>query len=109
MIHLNLETKRAMWDNKPVALTLGEFGIVRLFIANLGEDLSYRRIYDVVKGEGFITGKFGEGHKLNVRASVKRIRKKFILIDADFDCIKNYWGFGYRWDGNAVIEERKTA
>jgi two-component system OmpR family response regulator len=28
---------------------------------------------------------------------VKRIRKKFLAVDADFDRIESVYGMGYRW------------
>ena len=33
-----------------------------------------------------------------ITSHVKRIRKKFIVIDAEFDCIDTVYGMGYRWD-----------
>ena len=38
-----------------------------------------------------------EGYRANVRSFIKRIRKKFRELDAEFDQIENYPGFGYRW------------
>ena len=32
-----------------------------------------------------------------VTSHVKRIRKKIMAIDADFDCIDTVHGMGYRW------------
>lgn len=33
-----------------------------------------------------------------ITSHIKRIRKKFIRIDADFDCIDTVYGMGYRWE-----------
>ena len=37
------------------------------------------------------------GFRTNVRAFIKRIRQKFRDVDPLFAQIKNYPGFGYRW------------
>ena len=33
-----------------------------------------------------------------ITSHVKRIRKKFIAIDSEFNCIDTVYGMGYRWD-----------
>jgi two-component system response regulator ChvI len=80
-----------------VDLTLTEFGIVAYMAENPGRDVSYREIYDIVHGEGFMAGEGEMGFRTNVRAFIKRIRHKFREVDPDFSLIKNYPGFGYRW------------
>ena len=62
-----------------------------------GEDISYRDIYDLVHGKGFVAGYGPAGYRANVRAFIKRIRQKFRAVDGTFDLIDNYPGFGYRW------------
>ena len=32
-----------------------------------------------------------------ITSHIKRIRKKFIKFDTDFDCIETVYGMGYRW------------
>jgi len=32
-----------------------------------------------------------------ITAHVKRIRKKFVLVDKDFSAIQTVYGLGYRW------------
>ncbi len=91
------DCKRASWDEKRVNLTVTEFDIVSLLINKSGSDASYREIYDLVHGEGFIAGIDGEGHRVNVRTFIKRIRRKFRAVDENFDHIENYPAFGYRW------------
>ncbi|MGE5503503.1 MAG: response regulator transcription factor [Actinomycetota bacterium] len=94
---LRLKTSRATWKERPVELTLTEFRIVNLLVEKAGEDVSYRQIYDLVHGAGFLAGAGPEGFRANVRTFVKRIRQKFRDADAEFDGIGNYAGFGYRW------------
>jgi len=87
---------RATWREKVVELTLGEYRAVQL-LATSGRDVSYREIYDTMRGENFIAGAGPEGYRANVRALVKRIRQKFAEADAGFAAIENYPGYGYRW------------
>jgi two-component system, OmpR family, response regulator ChvI len=91
------DSARAFWQGRQVDLTLSEFKVVKLLVAKAGHDVSYREIYDLVRGEGFQAGAGEEGYRANVRAIVKRIRQKFRDTDANFDSIENYPGFGYRW------------
>lgn len=86
----------AAWRGQPVELTFGEYRVVEL-LATSGRDLSYREIYDALRGENFIAGEGPDGYRANVRALIKRIREKFLAVDPDFSAIANYPGFGYRW------------
>ena len=92
---------RAFWDSKRAELTLSEFTILQTLAETPKRDFSYREIYDLVRGEGFVAGWGEEGYRVNVRSFVKRIRHKFRAIDDEFDCIKNYSGYGYYWDHEA--------
>jgi len=97
--HLTLryDCRRAMWKTLPVELTLTEFDIVSILSEQPGNDVSYRKLYDIVHGEGFAAGDGEIGYRTNVRAFIKRIRQKFRDVDPTFSQIKNYPGFGYRW------------
>jgi two-component system response regulator ChvI len=96
-LELRAESCRALWRGTEVPLTLTEFHVVALLASKTGGDVSYREIYDVVRGEGFIAGIGSEGYRSNVRTMVKRIRQKFRDLDPAFDALENYPGFGYRW------------
>lgn len=96
-LELRLDTSRAYWKGRRIDLTLTEFNIVRLMAGQPEEDVSYREIYDLVHGKGFVAGYGPSGYRANVRAFIKRIRQKFRSADGDFDAIGNYPGFGYRW------------
>ncbi len=94
---LDVQSHRAFWRDTEVDLTLTEFGMVRLLMAQSGRDVTYRDLYDVVHGKDFQAGYGTEGYRANVRSAIKRIRQKFRDLDPDFDEIENYPGFGYRW------------
>jgi two-component system response regulator ChvI len=96
-ITLRYDSRRALWKNQNVGLTLTEFNIVAYLIEHSDRDVSYREIYDIVHGEGFMAGDGEIGYRTNVRAFIKRIRQKFRDLDMDFTQITNYPGFGYRW------------
>jgi two-component system response regulator ChvI len=94
---LRYDSRRALWKDMPLDLTLTEFNIVAYMVEHRTRDVSYREIYDIVHGEGFMAGEGEVGFRTNVRAFIKRIRQKFRDADPEFSHIKNYPGFGYRW------------
>ena len=96
-LRLDNDSHRAFWKDNQLDLTLTEFKVVRLLAGQSGKDVSYRHIYDVVRGEGFSAGHGEDGYRTNVRSLVKRLREKFTAYDKDFAQIENYPGFGYRW------------
>lgn len=96
-LELRQDIHRAFWRGGQVDLTLSEFGIVRFLVTKSGGDVTYRQIYDMVRGKDFLAGYGAEGFRANVRSFIKRIRKKFRDVDPEFDRIDNYPGFGYRW------------
>ena len=94
---LNPNVGRAHWNNIDVDLTIGEHNIVHLLASNVGRWVTYRAIYDRLHYEGFIAGTGEDGYRTNVRAAIKRIRKKFVQCDETFAEIENFMGLGYRW------------
>ena len=101
-LSLNVESCRAFWGGQQVDLTLTEFTMVRCLVQNAGKDVRYRELYDLLRGEDFAAGQGTDGYRANVRAFIKRIRRKFERIDAEFDEIETYPGFGYRWADGTV-------
>ena len=98
---LRFDSRRASWNGTDVMLTLTEFNILVFLTERANRDVSYREIYDIVRGEGFVAGDGEVGYRTNVRAFIKRIRQKFRDADPNFSQIENYPGFGYRWsDGS---------
>jgi two-component system response regulator ChvI len=96
-LRLDLTSRRAFWRGRELDLTLTEFSIVELLSRRQGKDVSYREIYDAMRGRGFHAGFGSDGYRANVRSAIKRIRQKLRSLDADFEAIENYPGFGYRW------------
>lgn len=95
-LELRRDVARVSWKEQEVPLTVSEYKMIDLLVTS-GADVGYRDLYDLVHGEGFITGKGPEGYRANVRAFVKRIREKFRAVDEGWDAVENHSGFGYRW------------
>ncbi len=104
-LELRQDIHRAYWRGAPVDLTLGEFAIVGFMATHAEGDVTYRQIYDVVRGKNFTAGYGSDGFRANVRSFIRRIRKKFRDVDPEFDRIDNYPGFGYRWRDEVGNEE----
>ncbi len=96
-LELKLDSSRAFWKGQRVNLSLTEFKLVQLMVERAGQDVTYRELYDLVHGRGVVAGSGPDGYRANVRTFMKRIRQKFRELDAEFDEIENYPGFGYRW------------
>jgi two-component system OmpR family response regulator len=85
---IDSERMRATWRDQSVDLTLTEFWIVHALGKNPGHVKNRQQLMDaasVVLDDNTIT------------SHVKRIRKKFLAIDASFDAIETLYGMGYRW------------
>src|SRR5262245_32962370 len=76
-LYLDTDCCRAFWKGKDVGLTLGEYNIVQLLASEPGKYLTYRALYDRLRGEGFVAGYGAKGYWANVRSAIKRIRQKF--------------------------------
>jgi two-component system, OmpR family, response regulator ChvI len=85
------------WAGQAIEFTLSEFRMFSQLAIKMGEDVSYREPYDLVRGRGFVAGQGVDGYRTNVRTFIKRIRKKFREVHPTFNQIQNYGGFGYRW------------
>ena len=76
------------WQGQPVALTLTEFWLVHAMARYPGHVKNRQQLMDAAQAvldDNTIT------------SHIKRIRRKFIAIDADFDGIETVYGMGYRW------------
>src|SRR5215471_1711961 len=91
---LDPPTRRGSWDGADVNLTVTEYSVVDLLVANVGAYLTYRAIYDRMRYEGFVSGLGDQGYRTNVRSCIKRLRRKFCRIDASFAEIQTSPTFG---------------
>jgi two-component system response regulator ChvI len=96
-LSLHAATARALWRQLDVGLTITEYKLVVLLVAHKGQPQTYRALYDAAHYAGFVAGSGEQGYHTNVRSLVKRIRRKFLAIDAGFAEIENVAQVGYLW------------
>ncbi len=85
---LDLNRFTVTWDKKPIDLTLTEFWLVHALARYPGHVKNRDQLMqesNVVVDDSTIT------------SHIKRIRKKFIVFDSEFDAIETVYGMGYRW------------
>ena len=99
---------QARAERPPVGLTAGEYKMFFLLASNVGRTVSNRAIYDELRYEGFVAGNGPNGYRANVRSAIKRIRKKFLILDPTFDEIEAFEGFGYAWRSGEASSGRVT-
>jgi two-component system response regulator ChvI len=86
------ETKHTCtWKGKPVQLTVTEFLLVKALAVRPGMVKNRDQLIDAAYGENiYVDDRTIDSH-------VKRIRKKFRAVDADFAQIETLYGIGYRY------------
>jgi two-component system OmpR family response regulator len=85
---LDLKRFSVSWNDQPVALTLTEFWMVHAlakFPGHVKNRDQLMREANLVVDDATVT------------SHVKRIRHKFLAVDAAFDRIDTVYGMGYRW------------
>jgi len=87
---LVIDTERMTihWQEHPVGLTLTEFWLVHALARYPGHVKNRQQLMDAAQAvldDNTIT------------SHVKRIRRKFLSLDNEFDAIETVYGMGYRW------------
>ncbi len=87
---LEIDTDRMMiaWQGQPVGLTLTEFWLVHAMARYPGHVKNRQQLMDAAQAvldDNTIT------------SHIKRIRRKFLAVDAEFGAIETVYGMGYRW------------
>lgn len=85
---IDIDRLHATWNEQPLSLTLTEFWIVHALARNPGHVKNRQQLMDaanVVLDDNTIT------------SHIKRVRRKFQAVDAEFDHIQTMYGMGYRW------------
>lgn len=87
---LAIDTERMTvhWQDQAVGLTLTEFWLVHAMARYPGHVKNRQQLMDAAQAvldDNTIT------------SHIKRIRRKFVAIDAEFDAIETVYGMGYRW------------
>ncbi|MGJ8681023.1 proteobacterial dedicated sortase system response regulator [Paraglaciecola sp.] len=76
------------WKTQSIELTVTEFWMLHAIAKYSGHVKSRQQLMDESKMVVDDT---------TITSHIKRIRKKFMQIDHDFDCIETVYGMGYRW------------
>ena len=87
-LKFSVERMEVSWNSQPVALTVTEFWIIHSLIRHPGHVRTRQQLMDdanVLVDDQTIT------------SHVKRIRRKFVRADPDFDHLDTVYGAGYRW------------
>lgn len=87
-LRLNMNRMQAHWDGELVDLTITELWMVHALVNRPGHVKNRQQLMDaanVVLDDNTIT------------SHIKRIRKKFVGLDAQFGAIQTAYGMGYRW------------
>jgi two-component system OmpR family response regulator len=85
---LDAERMQVEWNSEVVLLSLTEFWIVHALAKNPGHVKNRQQLMDaanVVLDDNTIT------------SHIKRIRRKFQVLDQSFDAVQTVYGMGYRW------------
>lgn len=85
---IDAEKMQTLWNGAPVILSLTEFWIVHALAKNPGHVKNRQQLMDaanVVLDDNTVT------------SHIKRVRRKFQILDTSFDAIQTVYGVGYRW------------
>jgi len=87
-LEIDVDRMTVRCQDVPVGLTLTEFWMIHALVRYPGHVKSRQQLMDAAQAvldDNTIT------------SHVKRIRRKFVAIDAGFDAIETVYGMGYRW------------
>ena len=90
-LRLDPERHSCHWDGGSVMLTVTEYLIVQTLATRPGVVKSRDALMDAAYQEHACV------EDRTIDSHVKRVRKKFKLVDANFDAIETLYGIGYRF------------
>lgn len=87
---LSMDSKRmtVSWQQQCIELTVTEFWMLHAIAKYSGHVKSRQQLMDESKMVVDDT---------TITSHIKRIRKKFLAVDANFDRVETVYGMGYRW------------
>lgn len=88
-LSLDQEALLVSWKSEPINLSGTEFRMLAKLVRVPGHAVSYDTLMNATM-QSLVTNN-------TINTHMRNIRKKFESIDADFNCIKSEYGFGYRW------------
>ena len=90
-LRMDMARHACTWKNAPVSLTVTEFLILRAIVSRPGVIKSRDALMDAAYDERF------DGGDRAIDCHIKRMRKKFKVVDESFDMIEAHYGVGYRF------------
>jgi len=87
-LEIDSDRMTVAWQEQPVGLTLTEFWLVHAMARYPGHVKNRQQLMDAAQAvldDNTIT------------SHIKRIRRKFLAVDPEFDAIETVYGMGYRW------------
>ncbi len=90
-LKLDLRRYTATWNGAALALTVTEFMILHALIRRPGHVKSRQQLMD----EGYPHDTFVSDRTID--SHIKRLRKKFQIVDPQFSAIDTVYGLGYRY------------
>lgn len=87
-LKLDINRFTAHWDGKPLDVTLTEFWILNALAKHPGHVKTREQLMEAAKAVV---------DDSTVTSHIKRVRKKIIALQPEFDKIETVYGMGYRW------------
>lgn len=88
-LEIDLDKLTATWRGTRVPLSGTELRMLHMLIEQPDSAVSYSRLMEATM-QPLVTNN-------TINTHMRNIRRKFVSIDADFSCISNEYGYGYRW------------
>jgi len=91
LLYMDVQRLTCRWKEVVVELTLTEFWMIYALVKRVGHVKNREQLMQeaqMVVDESTIT------------SHIKRIRRKFQVLDQKFDCIETVYGMGYRWNSH---------
>lgn len=92
LLSIDINRMQVYWNKIHIELTVTEFWMVHALARRPGHVRQRQELMQEAKI--FVDDS-------TITSHVKRIRKKFLAQDAQFDCIDTVYGMGYRWDAQS--------
>src|ERR1700755_2532738 len=91
LLRMDPERHTCTWKNEPVTLTVTEFLILQALATRPGVVKSRNALMDAAYDDQvYVDDRTIDSH-------IKRLRKKFKMVDDDFEMIETLYGVGYRF------------
>jgi len=85
---LNMDRLEAKWAGRDLDLTVTEIWILNSLVQHPGHVKSRDQLMKAA--DTYVDGG-------TITSHIKRLRKKFLVVDSEFDLIESVYGAGYRW------------